>query len=222
MTIRALADSKFIRRYLLIACGGLAFMLWGLYDCLIAKPKALKMAEAYAALADLDSTELSKQWGKITEENGWPRAKPEAPEIVRQSIWFNWFVAIAGLILCLFFLLKYLRTKTAWMEATDTGIHTSWGQSLEFGQIRKINKAKWEKKGIARVLYENTEGHQKTMVFDDFKFDRATISQLMSLAENGLNRDQIIGGKTETEIALDRADQEKKKSAEAEELEDDQ
>jgi len=189
MSVRANVDNKFIRRYMIIAIGGLAFMLWGAYDAFVAFPKKLEMAHAFAEIKD--QPDYENKWLALYEKNkdkGWTRAKPT--------------------------LMKYFKTKGTWMESTDKGISTSWGKSVDFDQITKIDKRKWEKKGIAKVHFKDEVNTEGVMVFDDFKYDRSTMSELMSMCEKGLKRDQIVNGKSEAEIAIAKAEEEKKKAEE--------
>ena len=214
MSVRADVDNKFIRRYLIIAIGGLAFMLWGAYDSFVTGPRNMEKAQAFAEIKD--QPDYEEQWLALAEKNGWPRAKPtKDPETINGFLYFNYFVTVAGALLFLFFLLKFLKTRGTWMESTDKGISTSWGKSLNFDQITKIDKRKWEKKGIAKVHFTDEVNSEGVMVFDDFKYDRSSMSELMSMCEKGLKRDQIVNGKSEAEIKVAKAEEEKKKAAEA-------
>ena len=47
MTVRAVADVKFIRKYLFLAAAGLGFFLWGAYDEFVRFPLKLEEAIAY-------------------------------------------------------------------------------------------------------------------------------------------------------------------------------
>ena len=201
---------------MIIAIGGLAFMLWGAYDAFVAFPKKLEMAHAFAEIKD--QPDYEDKWLASYEKNkdkGWTRAKPtEDPETLNGFLYFNYFVTAAGALLFLFFLLKYFKTKGTWMESTDKGISTSWGKSLDFDQITKIDKRRWEKKGIAKVHFTDEVNTEGVMVFDDFKYDRSSMSDLMSMCEKGLKPDQIVNGKTEAEIKVAKAEEEKKKAEE--------
>ena len=111
------------------------------------------------------------------KDRGWDREKPDnTAHTVEGYMRFNYGIILAGLALMSFFLLKYFRTKGSWMEASENGIQTSWGTSLEFDKISKINKKRWEAKGIAKVAYTDEDGKQRTMVFDDFKYERAPMA----------------------------------------------
>lgn len=224
MSIRALVDNKFIRRFLIIGLGGFAFMAWGAYDAFVAGPFRMEMSQAFEKIKE--DKDYEEQWLALYEKNkdrGWTRSKPtEDPETIKGFLWFNYFVTAAGALLGVFFLLKFFKTRGTWMESTDDGVTTSWGKSLKFDQITKIDKKKWAKKGIANVHFTDESGAVRQMVFDDFKYDRASMAKLMSMCEKGLEREQIVNGKTEVEIAAEKAEEEKKKAAEkaAEEAEE--
>ena len=70
------------------------------------------------------------------------------------------------------------------------------GQSVKWEQISKIDKTKWEKKGIAKLSYG--EGGN-VFVIDDLKFDREVTDQIMELVEEKVGADKIVGGKSEAE-----------------------
>ena len=83
-----------------------------------------------------------------------------------------------------------------WIEASDTGISSSWGQELRFDEMRTLDKKHWAKKGIAKITYEQ-EGRKKTFVLDDFKFHREPTDDILLLVESHLTDEQIINGHPE-------------------------
>lgn len=205
MSIRANVDNKFIRRFLYIAVGCFLFMLWGLYDGLVTSPKELERSLKYLELIEKrDNNEItedqrSKMWGEAAAANNWAVSQPKTPKDAQNYVYFQWFVFGVGLLLGIFFLFKYLRLLNSWMEADDAGVTTSWGKSLQFQQIKSINKRKWANKGIAKVYYEDAAGAERVMVFDDFKYQRESMGEIMQLAEAGLSDEQIIGGQRQSE-----------------------
>ena len=208
MMTRALADRKYLRRYLLLALGGLGICLWGVYDSVFKFPKELEMASAFDEFRQSPNGE--QRWRELYEQNrvrGWTKKMPKnSAAVVRGYINFNKGVMAFGTALMAFFLMKFFRTRGSWMESTETGIMTSWGQALEFARISRINKRKWEDKGIAKVYFKEASGQRHRMIFDDFKYERAKMAKLMAMCERGLSADRIIGGKSETRIATEAAD----------------
>ena len=97
------------------------------------------------------------------------------------------------------------------MEASETGIHTSWGQAMQFDQITLLNKRKWNDKGIAKVQYES-EGSKRKLILDDCKFDRDPTEEMLRLIESHISLDQFVNGDPEPlpgeEVAEEVAEQE--------------
>ena len=155
-----------------------------------------------------DQEDAIHQWAILYEQNkdrGWHREKPhDSADTVRGNINFSKGVAVAGIALLSYFLLKYVRTKSSWMESSETGVNTSWGESLDFDKITKINKRRWEAKGIAKVAYEDTTGRRRTMIFDDFKYDREPMGELITMCEQHVSEDQIVGGNSQAQIIADK------------------
>ena len=174
-------------------------MLWGLYDGLYTNPLELKRAVEYKKLSKqvesgkITDGEKDEAWKNLVKENGWALAKPKSPEVAQNYVYFQWFVFALGLIMGVFFLVKYMKLLNSWMEADDKTVTTSWGESLQLDSITGIDKRKWEKKGIARISFTNESGEAKTMIFDDFKYHRESMAEIMEKAEKNLSADQIVG-----------------------------
>ena len=201
---RADVDNSFIRRFLLIALACFGFMIWGLYDRFYTGPIEIERAIAFKKLAaDLDEGLISEdqrteKWESICETNNWSTSKPKSPKVAEGYLVFQYFVIGIGLIGGILFLLHYLRLKGSWVGADEEGVEASWGQTLKFKDITGINKAKWAKKGIAKVSYNNEAGATKTMIFDDFKYHRETMGSILKMAEEHLSDEQIVGDQRES------------------------
>lgn len=197
MSERANFQSSYLKRYLLIAGVCLPLSIWFAYDGFIGYPKQLEYARAYDPLRELDSKERSSMWQTIASEKGWPNRIPEkkaeevADSIVGQYIWGS-LSFLAGVVA----LLYYLRSRGTWIEPTPTGLTTSWGQTINFKDVSRLDKKKWETKGIARVAYFENSLSRK-FVFDDFKFEREPLGEILRSLERTLDREQIVGGPPE-------------------------
>ncbi len=91
----------------------------------------------------------------------------------------------------------YLRSKNAWVEETETGLITSWGQKLEYAKVSKLEKSKWETKGIAKAFYFE-KGQRRIFTFDDFKFDRAPLGRMLYNLEQVIPFSKVVGGPLES------------------------
>jgi hypothetical protein len=194
---RAYFQKSYLLRYLTMLGVFLPFSIWFFYDGLIGYPKKLEYAKAYDPLRELDAEERNERWQAITKEKGWPNNIPEktaaevADSITGQYVW-----GTLAFIVAMVALIYYLGARGSWVERTETGITTSWGQTMNFSDVITLNKKQWENKGKAKVTYrDNTL--TRVFLFDDFKFDRPPIGRMLRSLEQTLEPGQIVGGPPE-------------------------
>jgi hypothetical protein len=199
MSERANFQSSYLKRYLLLAGVCIPLSMWFLYDGFIGYPKKIEYIEAYAPLRELATKARAAEWQTIAKEKGWPLRIPEdvvnkkadefdsTGQFVYASMSF-----LAGFIA----LLYYLRSRGTWVDPTPTGLTTSWGQAFDFKDVVKLDKKKWETKGIAKATYRD-KNLTRVFVFDDFKYDREPLGEMLRSLEKKLSRDQIVGGPPE-------------------------
>lgn len=208
MNVRADANQRFLLRFLIIGLFCFAGMLWFLYDGFIGYPKELVRAKAYKEL-EVETPEIqSEKWYAMAAAKGWNNEIPESPSHVEQDIVVQFVMAGLFGLAGAGFLFWYLRSKSTWIEMDEKGIHSSWGARIEFDEIQSMNKRRWDKKGIAKLI-----GNENVFVLDDFKYDRPSVDTIIREVESRLNRDQIQHGQTEAE--KDLAKKEKQAKAEA-------
>lgn len=216
MTLRANYDSKYFMRFLLIAIGCLAFTGWCFYDALVKYPRELERARVYWEPSDEYGEKYKgmerTRWRETAAKNNWPTAAPSKPDKLEHSIQSQYLYAVlCGLIgiPCFF---KWFTARGSWVEGSDTELTTSWGPSFQFKDITSIDKTKWEKKGITKIFHES-DGRSQVFVFDDFKFNRATMSQILTRIEKGLKDDQITGSEREEVLNARKKQKEAEKKA---------
>lgn len=186
MQVQAAYQEAFFRKFLFIALICFAYGLWCLYDGLVAYPAKLERARVYhVEMAELgDGREAA--WLERTQAESWPIPIPDKPEKIESDI-VTQFVQI-GIVLAIGIpmLLKYLLARGTFVAADDEAIRPSWRRdSIPFAAITKIDKTRWEAKGIAKLTYTTAKG-ERTFVMDDFKFARAEMAQIMARAERDL------------------------------------
>lgn len=202
MKIRANSNAKFLRRFLIIAAVCLGYGCWCLYDSFVTGPKHTKKSEAYWVKGEEDGVagwvprHSEEEWSKIAQENHWPIGKPKTPSEAQGFLYYNYILAAICLTVGTVVLVKYFGVINAWIEADEKGLTASWGQEFSFDAINKIDKKKWEHKGIAKVYYSHNDS-EKRFVLDDFKFLRQETDEILVLMEKGLKDDQIINGPRE-------------------------
>lgn len=192
MGLRANFDRSYLWRYWVIILMGLGSAGWFFYDATIGYPKKAKIAQAWEGLADLESGPRSERWRALAAEKGWPQDVPVKPsKEIEESIRFQYIYGAVATLVGAGMLGYLLIARNSWVEATATGLTTSWGQSVDFSTVTKLNKRRWKDKGIARIDYlEN--GKKRQFVFDDFKYERSAIGQLLQQLESQLPAEKII------------------------------
>lgn len=201
-TVRADYDPDYFKRFLWLALGCLFFGSWFLFDGLVGYPNELKRCEAYWQPTDnprepwkaIDNAE----WQKIAKENDWSKTPPKTkPDKQKSKIGTQFFYSILCYFITIPCLLKWYLPRGTWIEADDSKLTSSWGKEFAFEQITQINKRKWEDRGIARVKYES-DGVPQSFTFDDYKYQREPMGQIMLAMEAKLSDEQIVGGDRES------------------------
>ena len=207
MTIRAEFQKNYLMRYLILATVCLFMAAWFAYDGLIGYPQKVPYAEAYDELRELEAAERVDKWKAIAKQNDWPTVVPTKTaeemrgELTGQYVWggLNLLAGLPALFL-------YFRSRGSWVEATPDGLKTSWGQQVRFADVTKLDKRRWQRKGIARATYRPTQanstsgGAERVFVFDDFKFQREPLGQMLRDLEAVLEPAQIVGGPPEADL----------------------
>lgn len=187
-----------------MAIAGFVMALWFAFDGLVTYPKKLEYAVAYEEIQAEVTNEVEriKRWRAFAESKGWPTKVPDkSAATIRNDIQGQYFFGVLCLVLGIPALIFYLRSRNQWVEGTEQGVNTSWGQQVNFADVTLLNKKKWDNKGIARAIYTE-DGKQRSFVFDDFKFERQPLGQLLRRLEETLQPEQIVGGLSEAEKDL--------------------
>ncbi len=189
MPVKAKISPGWVWRLGLVAlfCFGMA--AWFLFDGLVTYPRQRVRALEYQRL---DEEGRLDEWEEFAQERGWSTANPGEPkteaEILTQLI-------LAGTLAPpgLFFLLRFLVARKRWVEADETGLRASWGQQLQYDQILWLNKKKWAKKGIAKIIYDE-DGRKRRLVLDDWKYEADPTAEILREVEARIDLEQIVGG----------------------------
>ncbi len=201
MPVRSNSDRRYYRRFLLMGIGALGFALWSLYDGAINYPNQRERGLAYETLGEeqqkngWDSLTFQRKWEALAAERGWPPTYPGEPK-TDIDIGMQYAMAALTGTLGLWLLFGVWRTRGQWIESTDTGFTSSWGQSFNFDQVTSVDKFRWQKKGIAKIFYQDG-GRNKKFVLDDFKFERHAADQMLYELEGQIDPNLITGGPLE-------------------------
>lgn len=192
MALRTNINGRHLIRLTVVGLFCLGFGLWALYDGMVTYPNQRKRALAFQEHKEQGRLE---EWKDYTAERGWEPYDPGEPKTVAMIQGQFVMLAIAGGIGVLV-LINVLRCKGRWIEMDETGLRNSRGQQFTFDQITAIDKKKWDKKGIAKLHYQEN-GRKKVLVLDDFIYDRPTTDDILRQTEDRVGHDKITNGKPE-------------------------
>jgi hypothetical protein len=207
MNLRAVPESKFLLKYLLIALGLLGFAALSVYDGFVKYPAGIPRLEAWEKLsAEIQSNprlgeeDRVEKWEELAEQEGFSKRIPEeeeTSEALRSKIVYQYVFIALGILIGLPMLAKYFMDKESWIESTEDSLKGSWGQEMKIADINQFNKEKWDKKGIGVFHYKTQDGISRTFVVDDLKYNRQTTDKIVQWVESQIPREMIVGGEPE-------------------------
>jgi hypothetical protein len=189
MNIRANSDPKFYLRFLIIGLIVGGFSLYCVYDGAYGYPQQAIRAHKYE---EFEKEKRLEEWPAFALERGWSTDPPGEP---KTPVDFQLQFIMGGVTgaLCLWFLLIVFRNRGRWIEASKSGITSSWGQQLNYADVVALDKKQWNKKGIAKVYYQE-DGRRRRFVIDDFKFMRGPTGEILRALEARIDPNMITGG----------------------------
>jgi hypothetical protein len=185
MAVRADYDPRYYRRFIIIGVVALGFALFCLYDGFIRYPA--QRERAYQQFKEVVGENRLDEWEHYAEQTG---VKGDG-DILMQFV----MAAVTGAV-GFWLLFGVWRARGRWIESSESGITSSWGQSLAFNQVVSLDKRKWRNKGIAKITY-NDGRRNRRFILDDYKFDRATTGQILRELEAKIEPELISGGPPE-------------------------
>ena len=201
MPVRTNNEPRYYRRFQIMGVIALGFALYCLYDGFIGYPNQRERALAFHELETelgQDPVAFRDRWHEVARENNWDTEYPGEPKSEGDII-MQFVMAAGSAAVGLWLLGGAWLARGRWIESTDSGIHSSWGQNFRFDQIVALNKRKWRDKGIAKVTYEEN-GRKRRFVIDDYKFDRYLTDGILRELEANIDPALITGGPPEAAL----------------------
>lgn len=127
--------------------------------------------EAFETLEKMKAEKRDADYAKLAAEKDWPE-KPEAKNwdyAIKEQLVFGILTAIGGAVMLYF----YIRTVRGSLSADAVSFSTADGQHVPFASAFRIDRRKWDHKGLAYVYYRDARGREKRAVIDDLIFGGA-------------------------------------------------
>lgn len=139
------------------------------------KAKTEGRLEAWTAEAKTKGYPLNEEGMLIktaayAAQHDWPEdPKLRTPQEIEQQFYYAAGAGIAALLVLGFWMLN--RGRKLIGEADH--FITPEGVRVAFSEVFRVDKRKWDNKGLAYVSYKTASGGEKTAVIDDLKFEGA-------------------------------------------------
>jgi hypothetical protein len=165
-------------------------LVWGLgawfcYDWKVGYPKKRDAAAAREALVagfvkegktpDEAAAAAATAFVPIAQKNGWPEEKLDHDSAYYENaIKYEQPISaavcgLAGLVMLYF----YIRTSRGTLTADAVSFTTHWGKRVPFDRAHRIDRRKWDHKGLAYVHYKDDSGTERRAVIDDLIYGGA-------------------------------------------------
>jgi len=181
MSFKATISPGYRWRLALVAALLLGFGGWFLKDGYVTYPKERLIAEEFKQFSDEGRRE---QWPEYARAKGWPDGTlgPPGKDHSDWDILLQKILGFACLPVGLLFLIGTIRTLGRWIALDDQTLSTSAGHAVPLSAITRINKDRWQSKGIA-IVYFTHEGRTGRIVLDDWKYDQKATEQILAEIE---------------------------------------
>lgn len=162
----------YAKRRLLMVAMLLGFSAYFFYDWRVGYPEQRDKYEVYwPRYQELAKEGNLKAWVEEAKQNAWPESPKETDwdyKIKEQLVW-GIGTGVLGLGLLAAFLVNRKKVLTGEADA----FITPGGTRVPFSAVTKVDKRKWDNKGLAYVYWKTPEGAEKKAVIDDLIFDGA-------------------------------------------------
>ena len=154
------------------------------YDWKIGYPKKRALYEVYwPEYVRLVQTEKkTADWFAMAREKGWPE-KPHEEDWdykIKEQLVFGILTGTAGAIMLGFYLVNSRRTLTADADSFTPPD----GRRVPFASAFRLDKRKWDNKGLAYVTWRDADGADRRAVIDCLVFGDPAIRVLERLEAN--------------------------------------
>ncbi len=128
------------------------------------------MAEAKAQGLPTGVDGEPPKWVSYAAQNGWE----ESPKLFSErEVAEQFWVAYGCFAAAILAIIKLLLNRGKTLRGEEDAWITPEGTRVSFADVFRIDKRKWEHKGLAYAWYKGAAGQEKRAVFDDLKFGGA-------------------------------------------------
>lgn len=182
----------YTKRMSLMTLMFVGFGLYFLYDGFIGYPKKNAVYDEHVRFTEiqdekkafLEEGNTSGDWDKVSADKGYPEQEewidyaldkgfPEEPPEKRYNTTDQFFFGALCIGIGLAILGTMMLNKGKLLKADGLSFTSPKGDRVLFSSAHRIDKRKWDNKGLAYVHYKDEQEKERRAVIDDLKFDGA-------------------------------------------------
>jgi hypothetical protein len=186
-----------IKRYLMVALL-FGWGVWSLYDGYIGYPKKnQKIADIRSEIKKAEDAKDEAKAGKLAEElrkAGSPHSEGTFWSDVSLNRKIGWSLIPVSLALLAF----ALHNSRGEYRLRGNIVNVPGHPPVPLERVKSIDKADWDRKGIAYVDYELVNGATGTFRLDDFIYERKPTDDIFAVIEKHAGSDQASEEPAET------------------------
>lgn len=125
---------------------------------------------------------ISKMWSQYTIKKGWSDKVPKDYTVrqIQEQYFFGCLCSVIGLTILSYFLIN-LNKK---LKLDKNAVILPNGDNVLFKNIYKIDKRKWDKKGLSYIYYNNKSNRKKRGVLDCLRYGEKSSIVLDKIMDN--------------------------------------
>lgn len=177
MQTKATISPGYMARLVVVAIITLIGGLWFSYDGFVGYPHQQKVAQAYMQFQEEGRVD---QWPEFAKENGWS-VTPESPKS-DSDIWLQRILGMVAMPIGLIFGMATLRSLGRYVSCDQDGLSTNKYSNIPFDAITKLDKSRWQKKGIVIIQFQ-MDGKSGHIMLDDWKMNTDNTEQILRTIE---------------------------------------
>ena len=166
------------KQKLFIAVFFTAIGLWFLFDGIVGFPHS---NERWLAHDKVKTENRLSEWPALAKKMDWNGTPPEKfyrPADIKLQYFLGGLSLLVGAVSFIFWNVQVKRI----LKSDDQAVYAPGGKRIPFESITRIDRRKWDSKGLATVFY-SLDGRRGKFILDDYKFDRDPTHEIMAEIE---------------------------------------
>ena len=160
--------------------------MWFLFDGFVGFPRS---NERWLAYDQFKKENRTSEWPAFAKNKGWNEVPPHKL-YKKLDIDLQYFIGILSLLAGGWVFIYRAGQLRRVFKLDGDAVIIPGGKRVPLAFVTRVNRKKWEDKGLATV-YFTLDGQKGKFILDDYKFDRDPIHEIMTAIEEKLGKPSV-------------------------------